>query len=105
MLNELTYEQYHSTFSGKMNDVTDTAISIVDIWPYIEQLVKKGDVLEYVYNNKLVELVYQNNTATYHHVLLPVGDKDIFVVIIIDLLNKKISGHYNLHLKKLYGLE
>ena len=85
-------------------DVTENANPLVDIWDYVLNLVKENIVIEYVYENNLVEKVYRNLANTFDHVLLPTSDKNIFIVIVIDLKNVSVSGHYKLNLIKEYGL-
>ncbi|OCX52733.1 hypothetical protein BEL04_12910 [Mucilaginibacter sp. PPCGB 2223] len=104
MLNELTQEQFEGTMISPMVNVTESAEAIVDIWPYIEQLVNNHLVNQYVYDNGLVEFVYRNGTNTYEHILLPTADKNTFVIIVVDILKSEILGHHRLDLGKLYGL-
>ncbi len=103
--NELTKEEYISTFDPKMLDVTQTAIPVVNIWQYVEQLTKHNIVLPYVFEKQLVEYVYENTASTFHHILLPTNNKNIFVAIIVDIKEKYIKGHYLLDLEKEYGLK
>jgi hypothetical protein len=105
MTTELTYDEFKSTFTEKMNDVTGSAIPILDIWPYIKQLTKEKVVLDYVFKKELVEKVYRNDNNTYDQVLLPTEYQNIFIVIIVDLKQKNIKGHYRLDMKKEYGLD
>ena len=37
---ELTEQEYKSTFSGKMNNVTNSAEAVVNIWDYVKLLDK-----------------------------------------------------------------
>jgi hypothetical protein len=91
--------------TDKMVDVTRTAEPVVDIWQYVGQLTKDKEVLEYVFNNQLVEMVYRNGAQTFDHVLLPTDNSDTFVVIVVDLGQKKIKGHRRLDLNEEYGLQ
>ncbi len=102
---ELTKVEYMSTFDQKMIDVTKTAVPVVDIWQYVEQLTKQNVVLPYVFEKQLVEYVYENTESTFHHVLLPTNNKNIFVAIIVDIEKEQIKGHYTLDLEKEYGLK
>jgi hypothetical protein len=101
----LSDEEFKSTITAEMVDVTLTATPDVDIWPYIKILSINGTVDKYVFDNTLVEKVYRNEMRTFDHVLLPTTNKNIFIVIIIDLINKKIKGHYRLDLNKEYGIK
>ena len=85
-----------------MTDVTETAEPVVDIWQYVEELVREKIIDSYVYENNLVEAVYRNDTSTFDHVLLPTGHKDVFIVLVVDLINATILGYNRLDLIKLY---
>ena len=100
----LTEEDFKSTFTDKMIDITQAAEPAVDIWPYVQQLTLDNIVHKYTFDNTLVEKVYRNQTNTFDQVLLPTPDKNIFIIIVVDLLNKKIKGHYRLDLNAEYGL-
>ena len=100
----LTDIEYKSTMTAKMFDVTLTADPIVDIWDYVKKLTVDNIVDNYTFDKRLVEKVYKNQTNTFEHVLLPTVDKNVFVVIIVDLINKNIKGYYRLDLNAEYGL-
>jgi hypothetical protein len=104
MTKELTKTEYISTMDGGMTDVTDIANPTVDIWNYVSYLVKENVVIDYVFTNNLVEKVYRNSTNSFDHILLPTNDKNIFVIVIVDLNKSSIYGHYGLDLNKEYGL-
>lgn len=103
MTKELTEKEYKSTMTVKMVDITETAEPVVDIWPYVQKLNEQKVVLNYVYENELVETVYSNSENSFHHVLLPTDNKNVFIVIVIDATAKEISGHFCLDLNKEYG--
>lgn len=102
---ELTPEDFRSTFSKKMIDVTDTADADVDIWPYVEELADEKNASNFVPENSLVKVVYRNSASTYDHVLLPTEKQNIFLVIVVDLLDDIILGHYWMDIEKEYGLK
>lgn len=102
MIKLLTETEFKSTFTCKMLDVTDIAEPVVDIWPYVKQLMLDKIVEQYAFENELVEKVYRNQNNTYDQILLPSSDKNVFIVILVDLFNKKINGHYRLDLNEEY---
>jgi len=104
MTTELTEKEYKSTMTGKMTDATESAEPIVDIWPYVEILTKDKIVLDYVFANELVESVYTNGDGSFHHVLLPTDNKNVFIVLVIDVIRQRIKGHFKLDLNEQYGL-
>jgi hypothetical protein len=103
MTNEITQEDYEHTLASGMIDVTNKAESIVDIWPYVELLVKQNLALSYVCKKQLVEKVYRSADNKHDHVVLPTDDQNNFIVLIIDLNSKTILGHHILNLAKLYS--
>jgi len=104
MLSPLTEEEYRSTFGDKMIDVTQTAAQLVDIWPYVQRLVKAKIVHEKVFSRKLVEFVYRSVEKSFDHILLPTENRNVFVVVVVDLLHQNIKGHFRLDLDDEYGL-
>jgi hypothetical protein len=105
-IKELTEEEFKSTFSEKMNDVTAIADAEVDIWDYVELLEKSkyyltDDILE----SGNVEKVYRNSVNTYDQILIPTIKKNVYLIIIVNIKNKNIFGHYLLDLNKEYGIE
>lgn len=88
-----------------MVDVTNTAEPNVDIWPYVQQLKNDKLVLDYVFERQLVEKVFRNDNNTFDQVLLPTSDANVFVVIIVDLINSKVKGHFKLDLTEEYGIK
>lgn len=104
LTNQLTETEFKNTFGNKMIDVTQTAESVVDIWNYVEELVKQKMVDNYVYENNLVETVYRNDTSTFEHILLPTNDPNAFIILVVDLVSETIFGHTKLDLNQKYGL-
>lgn len=87
-----------------MRNVTDSAEVIADIRGYAECLLKSGLISEYGFNNELIEAVYVNEGNTYQHILLFTDKKNCYAVIVIDVLQRTILGHYILDLDREYGI-
>ncbi len=103
MIVELTDTEYKDTMTLGMINVTESAEPAFDIWPFVEILNSKQIVHSYTFKNKLIEAVYRNKTNTFDHVLLPTPDANIFIVIVVDLLNKTVKGYRQLNLNAEYG--
>ena len=97
----LTEEEFKSTFpkDGFVN-VTQSA-----------QNFNEKEFDEYVRNNLVEELgkmhigyVYDAKDETYRHVTFITEVKNIHYIVVLDLKNKKIAGHFVLDLNKEYGL-
>jgi len=84
-----------------MHDVTESAEAVVDIWPYVDTLLDSD--LEGLHPHD-VDFVYRDGESKYDHVLLGTCEDNIYVVIIIDLGLRMITGHHLLNLNQLYGL-
>lgn len=65
MVKQLNEEQYLSTMGNKMNNVTESAEPLVNIWNYAKQLLKNNLISEYGFSKKYVEAVYENTERTY----------------------------------------
>jgi hypothetical protein len=98
MLTELTPEQFIITMSEQMEDVTETADPVVDISPYVAELIGAGLILPGTLDEELIEIIYRNDDATYDHILLPTEDEDIFIALVVDLAGERILGHYSMDL-------
>ncbi len=103
MTKPLTQEEYKRTLTAPMLNVTRNAGPAVNIWPYVDQLVASNIVHPHVYRKQLVEAVYRNPTHQIDHVLLPTGDSHAFHVIVVDISQRAIIGHYLQDLNKAYS--
>ncbi len=56
-----------------------------------------------VCQEKPIKYVYRNDTLTFDHVLLPTLHKDVYIVIVVDLVLKVVKGYSQLDLNELYG--
>jgi serine/threonine-protein kinase RIO1 len=101
---EFSKEKFDATMIGKMIEVTNQQKSMFNIWPFVSNLKlakilsKKGKEQELVYK------VYRNSDNQFEHVLLFTQKENNFVVIIVDLVKKKIKGYFLLDLQKEYDL-
>lgn len=97
--------QYLQTMNGRMVDITETAKPLADVWGYAAELMQAKLLSQYEYEERFVEAVYANGDNTYQHVLLYGNKKNIYVVILIDVVHESIAGHFILDLNEKYGLE
>jgi len=95
--------QYLQTMTDKMIDITESTETLVDVWKYAEKLLAINLLSVHDYNERFINAVYANGNNSYHHVLLFGKESNIFIVIIINVLNKHIDGYYILDLNDEYG--
>ena len=100
MLIELTPEEFILTMSEEMEDVTETAEPVVDITPYVAELIAENLILPNTLEEELIEIIYRNEEETFDHVLLPTDDEEVFIALVIDLENERIVGHYRMDLNE-----
>jgi hypothetical protein len=107
-IKELTKKEYETTFSEKMNDITKIILDneVIEIWDYVKLVDRtKCTINEYIIENELVEYVYRNSANTFDHVIIPTIKKNVYLIIIVDIINKNIYGHYSLNLNKEYSIK
>lgn len=102
-IRELSESQYIQSMGSKMNDVTESAKPLINIWCYAEQLLKNHILSEYGFKKQLIETVYENDEKTYPHILLFTNRKNFYMVIVVDMINQTVYGHYYLDLNEKYG--
>jgi hypothetical protein len=100
MTRELSPEEFISTMSEEMTDVTETAEPVVDITDYVQELVADGLVLPDTIEEELIEIIYRNEAETHDHILLPTADEEVFIALVIDLDAAQIMGHYRMDLNE-----
>lgn len=97
----LTEAEFAACFAEPMADVTLTAESVVDIWPYADAL--DLDTLELPTLND-VQYVYRDAQGRFDQVLIGTGRFNILLVIVVDRANEKIHGHHLVDLNSAYGV-
>lgn len=103
-IKQLSEEQYLNTMGSKMNEVTEIAEPLADIWNYAKQLLKDNLISQEGFSKRYIEAVYVNNENTYQHILLFTNRKNVYAVIIVDINDKNVFGHYILDLNEKYGI-
>ncbi len=97
----LNEEAFNQTFQSPMQNVTHTAEQLIDIWPYVDA-IPTADFDKFTLRD--VAYVYLNPTGFYQHVLIATENKNVFLVVVLEVMNKRIYGHHLLNLMELYGL-
>jgi len=100
---ELNEIESKATFGSKMLDVTETATDVIDIWAYVKS-VPLVDLEGHKIFDNLVENVYTDEGNRFDHVLVMTKTKNVYLVIIVDLVKGSIYGHRLLDLNKEYGI-
>ena len=104
MTNEISKEIFFKTMEAGMHNITDNAESVVDIWDYARELYEQRKISKYGYEKRLIEAVYGDVKGMFHHILLFTDKKDAYVIIVVDVMKKRIIGHFCMDLGKEYGV-
>ena len=103
--NLLTDESFHSTIVDPKSDPPDDAeCKPCEIWQYIKA-IPEVDLEGFSIADNDVEMVRRTGNQAYDHVLIPTEAKNVYLVIVVDLLRSGVFGHYLLDLNQKYGLE
>ena len=78
-------------------DVLATATNVIDIWPYVAA-VPATELLGYTNVDKYVEHVHRNGSDTFDHVLVVTKTKNVFLMVVVDLVRDTILGQHLLGL-------
>ena len=102
-MTELSESEFFATMNTPMSNVTDIADAVVNIWPYVRQLVEVEILPLPVLQNCLVEGVYRDATNQYDHVLLPTAESMVVIGLVIDRSVPGIIGYYRMDVGDEYG--
>lgn len=99
----LTEAQYHATFNSPMRQLPPEAEPPFDFGDYLDTIPDedfaghecRGDVT----------YVYEDAQSRFQHVLFNSQDRNVFMVIVLDVRNHEVAGHRLLDLDQLYDLD
>ena len=105
MLSRLLSEpEFKTTFAASMEEVSQTAGNVIDIWPYV-QAVSSEDLQQHTVCEQSVESVYRMGDGHFDHILVMTRTKNVYLVIVVNLLENSIHGHHLLDLNREDGLK
>jgi len=100
---KLTEGEYKSKFSEPMKRLGQDEEPLFDFWPYFD-FIPKEDYEGFDCSEGSVSYVWRDSTDSFDHVLINSDDKNVFMVLILDLKKKVFVGHRLLNLNKEYGI-
>ncbi|RJS94159.1 hypothetical protein [Salinisphaera sp. Q1T1-3] len=102
-MGRLSEDEFEATFTPPMTDVTTSVVAMVDVWPYIERVLA-SEYEAFETDSWDVEYVYINRPESHLHLLINTGMENVYLVVVVDILEKEIYGHDLLNLNQKYGL-
>jgi hypothetical protein len=102
---ELSRDEYVATFAEPMRLLgNDESHKPIPLKAYVEECIR--DMQHTVSLAQLeIHAVYLNGAKTFYHVLINFGQKNRFLVIVVDCEREVVHGHYLLNLNDEYGLK
>lgn len=102
-MKKLSEAEYGATFSAPMKRLPASASPPVDFWDYFAN-IPNSDFENHNCMSCSVDYVWENSTGTFQHVLVNSENKNVFLVVILDLSAREVLGHRLLNLNHEYSL-
>ena len=99
----LSKAEYLATFVHPMQSVSTEGDSPVPFWGYYDT-IPQTDFEEHARGSETVGGVWNNVSGGFQHILVNTEDKNVFMVIVLDLHQAAVYGHHLLDLNREYGL-
>lgn len=101
---ELSESEYLQTFGEPMRKLEAGVEPPFDFWPYFEA-IPEADFAAHNCADGMVDIVYQDPSGRFEHVLVNSEDKNVFMVLVLDRRAGTVHGHRLLDLNRLYGVQ
>lgn len=102
-MTSLSEHQYKATLSPPMRRLPLEIEPPFDFFPYFDA-IPVADFNDYECRGDIT-YVWEDASAKFQHVLFNSQDKNVFMVVVLDLHARVIIGHRLLDLNNLYGLD
>ena len=100
----LTESEYRKTFTDKMKRLNTDGNAPVPFWSYFDQIPQE-DFQGYDCTDGSVQWVWRDDEGHFEHILVDTKtDKDVFMTVVLDLINEDVFGHRLMDFKSEYGL-
>ena len=102
-MKRLSEAEFLATTTPRMDRTSGESARPFDFWPYFDA-IPAPDFQGFNCSESEVSLVYRTSDGRYEHVLVNSEDKDVFMVLVLDLHVQRVVGHHLLNLPMLYDL-
>jgi hypothetical protein len=99
----LTETEFHVTFTEPMQRVALDAGPPVPFWAYFDD-IPTDDFADHDCSAGNVRYAWNDATGRFQHILIDTEDKNVYMVIVLDLRNAAVFGHRLQDLHHQYGL-
>ena len=98
----LSKEKFYSTLTEKMIESSSIDKSMLNIWPFVNELKKAKIVSKKINEKDLVYKVYRNFEENFEHILLTTEKDNHYLVVLVNLNKNKIKGYFPLEMTNEY---
>jgi hypothetical protein len=102
-MKQLSESEYLETLAEPMKRLSSDVEMPFDFWDYFEA-IPSADFGTYDCSDGLVTYVWAHPTGRYQHVLIDSEDKNVSMVLVLDIPSQSVLGHRLLDLNQEYGL-
>lgn len=102
-MRRLSKGEYDQTMSVPMQRIGTEDTPPFDFWDYFESIPQQ-DFQGFDCSAGEVDNAYNEATGRYQHILINSDEKNVFMVLILDLNAANVYGHMLLDLNEAYGL-
>jgi len=102
-MKRLSKTEFKATFGNPMTRQREKAEPPFDFWPYVNSLPKE-EFGKFDFSDGQVDYAYRDASGRYEHVLVNCEDKNVFLVLVLDLETRDVYGHRVLNLNEEYAL-
>jgi hypothetical protein len=102
-MKQLSEADYLATMAVPMKRLAADAESPFEFWDYFDA-IPQSDFETHDCSAGSVTYVWEHPTGRYQHVLVNSEDKNVFMVLVLDIVGRSVLGHRLLDLNNEYGL-
>lgn len=103
-MKQLTRAEFLATASDPMKRLPLDASPPFEFWNYLES-IPPVDFEGHDCSRGGVTYVWEDSTSRYQYVHINSEDKNVFMVLVLDTVDRTVLGHRLLDLNREYGLE
>ncbi|HTY88423.1 MAG TPA: hypothetical protein VMB80_13220 [Candidatus Acidoferrum sp.] len=102
-MKQLLEGEYLATMAEPMKRLPSDAEAPFEFWDYFDA-IPLSDFSGHDFSRGSVTYVWEHPSGQYQHVLVDSEDKNVFMVIVLDVVSRIVLGHRLLDLNREYGL-
>lgn len=99
----LSRDDYLATMGEHGTAVGPDGLPPADFWPYFDA-IPESDLEGFEFSRDEVAHAWDTVPGQWQHVLIACSTRNVFLVIVLDVTEHRVLGHYVLDLNREYGV-